>query len=79
MKDFDAAITPASIGVAPPADTTGNPMFCTPWSVTGMPAITLPLLSGEKDLPLGVQLVAKKGDDARLLRAADWLMKTLTA
>lgn len=78
MKDFDAAITPASIGVAPPADTTGNPMFCTPWSVTGMPAITLPLLSGEKGLPLGVQLVAKKGDDARLLRAADWLMKTLT-
>ena len=44
-----------------------------------MPAITLPLLTGEKGLPLGVQLVARKGDDARLLRAADWLMKTLTA
>jgi Asp-tRNA(Asn)/Glu-tRNA(Gln) amidotransferase A subunit family amidase len=77
MKDFDAAVTPATIGAAPLADTTGDPVFCTPWSVTGVPAITLPLLSGEKGLPLGVQLIAKKGDDARLLRAAEWLWRKL--
>lgn len=79
IKDFDAAITPATIGVAPSADTTGNPMFCTPWSITGMPAVTLPLLQGDKGLPLGVQLVARKGEDAGLLCAADWLMKAVGA
>lgn len=78
MKDFDAAITPATIGVAPPIDTTGDPVFCTAWSLIGVPEITLPLLKGEKGLPLGVQLLARKGDDARLLRAAEWLWRNLT-
>jgi Asp-tRNA(Asn)/Glu-tRNA(Gln) amidotransferase A subunit family amidase len=28
-------------------------------------------------LPLGVQLVGRRGNDARLLRSARWLVKTL--
>ena len=42
-----------------------------------MPAITLPLLQAGNGLPLGVQLVGQKGDDARLLRTARWLVETL--
>lgn len=38
-----------------------------------MPALSLPLMRGENGLPLGVQLVGKRGDDARLLRTAGWL------
>ena len=39
-----------------------------------MPAITLPILQGSHDMPMGVQLVGRRGDDARLLRTARWLV-----
>ncbi|MCW8835116.1 MAG: amidase [Rhodospirillales bacterium] len=72
---FDAVITPATLGEAPAGlDATGNPAFCTLWTFCGMPAITLPLMTGPNGLPLGVQLVGPRGDDERLLRAAQWLM-----
>jgi aspartyl-tRNA(Asn)/glutamyl-tRNA(Gln) amidotransferase subunit A len=37
------------------------------------------LLQAGNGLPLGVQLVGRKGDDARLLRTARWLIETLRA
>ena len=75
---FDAIITPATAGTAPKGlDSTGSPAFCTLWTLCGMPAITLPLLQGDDGLPLGVQLVGKRGDDARLLRTARWLVRTV--
>jgi Asp-tRNA(Asn)/Glu-tRNA(Gln) amidotransferase A subunit family amidase len=74
----NAILTPATIGVAPKGiDATGNPMFCSLWTMTGLPAVTLPLLQGEDDMPLGVQLVGAPGEDARLLRTAAWLVKTI--
>lgn len=80
MLDYDAILTPATTGEAPVGlESTGNPIFCTPWSFCGMPAITLPLMQGSNNMPLGVQLVSAKGDDARLLRTADWLTKELQA
>jgi len=73
-----AIITPATVGVAPVGEATGDPVFCSMWSLTGLPAVTLPLLSGENGLPLGVQLVGAMGDDARLLRTANWLVARLS-
>jgi Asp-tRNA(Asn)/Glu-tRNA(Gln) amidotransferase A subunit family amidase len=74
MDEFDAFITPAAPGPAPLGlDTTGNPIFCSIWTLCGVPSITLPLLKGENGLPMGVQLVAGKGNDVRLLRSAAWL------
>jgi Asp-tRNA(Asn)/Glu-tRNA(Gln) amidotransferase A subunit family amidase len=52
-------------------------VFCTIWTYLGTPAVTLPLLRSEAGLPLGVQLVARRGNDARLLRTARWLVKTV--
>jgi Asp-tRNA(Asn)/Glu-tRNA(Gln) amidotransferase A subunit family amidase len=43
-----------------------------------MPAITLPLMRGANGLPLGVQLVGRRGFDARLMRTARWLVAKLT-
>ena len=78
--EFDAILTPATIGPAPAGlDTTGNPIFCTLWTYLGTPAISLPLLQGANDLPLGVQLVSARLDDARLLRNARWLAGRLPA
>ena len=71
---YDIIITPASPGPAPLGlDATGSPVFNTLWSFTGVPAITLPLLQGSNGMPLGVQLIGPRGDDARLLRTARWL------
>jgi Asp-tRNA(Asn)/Glu-tRNA(Gln) amidotransferase A subunit family amidase len=75
LGDGDVFLTPAAPGAAPAGiDATGSPAFNTLWTLCGMPAISLPLLAGAKGLPLGVQLVARRGEDARLMRAAAWLM-----
>jgi len=72
---YDAIITPATLGEAPAGlGSTGSPIFNTLWTYCGTPAITLPLMEGPNGLPLGVQLVSRRGDDARLLRTARWLM-----
>jgi Asp-tRNA(Asn)/Glu-tRNA(Gln) amidotransferase A subunit family amidase len=73
LKDHDAILTPSAPGVAPKGIATGNPAFNTLWTLAGLPAVTLPLLQGEGGLPIGVQLVGAFGNDARLLRTANWL------
>jgi len=77
FKEYDAIVTPAAPGVAPKGTATGNPVFNSLWTLTGLPAVSLPLLSGEGGMPFGVQLVGPTGDDARLLRTANWLIKKL--
>jgi Asp-tRNA(Asn)/Glu-tRNA(Gln) amidotransferase A subunit family amidase len=77
---YDAILTPAAPGPAPKGlASTGDPSFCTLWSLCGMPAISLPLLESGANLPLGVQLVGPRDGDARLLRTARWLVRTLAA
>jgi Asp-tRNA(Asn)/Glu-tRNA(Gln) amidotransferase A subunit family amidase len=71
---YDAILTPATTGEAPAGlASTGNPIFCTIWTLCGVPAVSLPLLRGPQGLPLGIQLVGRRYDDARLLRTARWL------
>jgi Asp-tRNA(Asn)/Glu-tRNA(Gln) amidotransferase A subunit family amidase len=80
FADFDAILTPATLGTAPRfEDGTGDPLMCTLWTLCGMPAVSLPLLRGANGLPLGVQLVGRRGDDARLLRTARWLAAHLAS
>ena len=74
---YDAILTPATVGEAPTPETTGDPRFCTRWSLTGAPAIVIPSGFGPSRLPLGLQLVATPGDDRRLLAAAAWCEATL--
>ena len=70
----DAILCPAAPGPAPAglADT-GDAIFNGLWTLTGMPAVTLPVFRSEDGLPMGIQLVGRRGDDARLLRTARWL------
>lgn len=78
FDEFDAILTPSAAGSAPAGlDSTGDPAFATLWTLCGMPAITLPLFTGANGLPIGVQLVGPRGGDARLLRTAQWLLRTV--
>jgi Asp-tRNA(Asn)/Glu-tRNA(Gln) amidotransferase A subunit family amidase len=75
---YDAILTPSAVGAAPRGlQSTGDPMFCTLWTFAGMPALNLPLMQGANGLPLGVQLVGPRHDDARLLRTARWLARAV--
>ena len=69
---FDAVLTLPAVGEAPPKDATGDPRFCTRWTLLGVPAVTIPTGLGPHGLPLGLQLVGRAGEDAALLAVADW-------
>lgn len=78
--DFDAILSLGATGEAPKFGTaTGDPIFCTIWTLAGLPSVTLPLLVGETGLPIGVQLIGAKEEDDRLLRTASWVQTTLQA
>jgi Asp-tRNA(Asn)/Glu-tRNA(Gln) amidotransferase A subunit family amidase len=80
LLEYDAIITPATTGEAPTGlESTGSPVFCTPWSLCGVPSISVPILQGSNDMPIGVQMTAAKNDDARLLRTANWLVQLVEA
>jgi len=73
----DALLTPATTGEAPVGLATGSPIFCTIWTLCGVPTVSVPILQGAAGLPIGVQLVGPRGDDARLLRTARWLAERI--
>jgi len=71
----DAIITLPAKGVAPPGlDATGDPVFCSLWTLTGLPALNLPLLANSQGLPIGVQLIGAPLRDEKLLRTASALV-----
>ena len=76
FEDYHGILSPASPGVAPKGlKSTGTAEFNRVWSYLGTPCISLPLLAGENNLPLGVQLIGDRYDDHRFLGVANWLEK----
>ena len=70
----DAILCPAATGPAPKGlQTTGDPIFNGLWTFCGTPCVSVPMLTSQEGLPMGVQLVGQKQSDARLLRSAQWL------
>ena len=73
MGDYDAFITPPAAGEAPATlEQTGNPAFCTIWTLLGVPAVTIPVGLGPAGLPLGLQIVGRNREDDRTLAVAAW-------
>ena len=63
-------LTPAAVGPAPAGlASTGDARMNASWTAVGTPAISIPMPVGNA-LPLGLQLTAERGEEARLLRAA---------
>ena len=70
-SEFDAIVTPPALGEAPATlAETGNPTFCTIWTLLGVPAVSIPAGIGPRGLPLGLQLVARAGQENALLAVA---------
>jgi Asp-tRNA(Asn)/Glu-tRNA(Gln) amidotransferase A subunit family amidase len=73
LKSFDGVITPSALGEAPAdLNQTGDPAFCTIWSLCGVPAVTIPAGCGPAGLPLGLQIVGPRRADGQALSVALW-------
>jgi Asp-tRNA(Asn)/Glu-tRNA(Gln) amidotransferase A subunit family amidase len=78
MEPFDAVLTAPAFGEAPLGlDATGDAAFCTPFTLFGAPAISLPAALSANGLPLGVQLASPWGRDRTLLETALWVESQL--
>jgi Asp-tRNA(Asn)/Glu-tRNA(Gln) amidotransferase A subunit family amidase len=76
----DAMLVPASAGEAPPGlGYTGDPVFNRMWTLLGTPCVTLPAIWGASGLPIGIQLVGRPGQDARLMETALFAERALAA
>jgi Asp-tRNA(Asn)/Glu-tRNA(Gln) amidotransferase A subunit family amidase len=70
FKRTPVILTPAAMGPAPRGlGSTGDPRMNAPWTALGTPAVSIPMPVGTA-LPLGLQLTADRGDEARVLRTA---------
>ena len=79
FDDYYGVITPSSLGVADKGlASTGSPELSTIWTYMGLPTLNLPVLSGENNLPLGLQIIGNKFDDLRFLKYAKWLEQEMS-
>ncbi len=80
FHDYDAIVTPSALGEAPLfGDGTGDPICSTIWTLCGLPCLSIPLLTSNNGLPIGIQLVGGKYEDHRLLRTTRWLLNYLNS
>jgi aspartyl-tRNA(Asn)/glutamyl-tRNA(Gln) amidotransferase subunit A len=74
---LDAWITPATIGTAPDAATTGDPAFNSPWSYFGLPTVSFPVGLAADGLPHAIQLIGQYAHDLDLLGVAGWCERVI--
>jgi Asp-tRNA(Asn)/Glu-tRNA(Gln) amidotransferase A subunit family amidase len=80
FDSFDALVSPPAPGGAPGGiSDTGDPSFCTFWSLMGAPTLNLPVGWNKFGVPLGMQLTAPLAKDAALLEIAAWCEDLLFA
>jgi Asp-tRNA(Asn)/Glu-tRNA(Gln) amidotransferase A subunit family amidase len=76
---YAAVLTVPAAGEAPAGlETTGDPAFCTLWTLLCAPVITLPTGLGPRGLPLGLQIVGRRWESNYLLASAAWCEAQLT-
>jgi Asp-tRNA(Asn)/Glu-tRNA(Gln) amidotransferase A subunit family amidase len=80
FAEVDVLLTYAAPGPAPKGlGSTGNARFNRLWTLTGNPCVNVPGLTDASGLPLGMQIVAPFGADARALAAGAFLESALRA
>lgn len=67
-RGIDLLLAPSTTGPAPEGlASTGDAIMNVPWSLAGMPALTIPAGSSNAGLPLGIQLIGRYQEDEELL------------
>jgi Asp-tRNA(Asn)/Glu-tRNA(Gln) amidotransferase A subunit family amidase len=80
LKDVDVLLALSAPGVPPKGlDSTGDPRFNQLWTLLGTPCVNVPAYVADGNLPVGVQIIADYGDDAKALAAARFLERALKA
>jgi Asp-tRNA(Asn)/Glu-tRNA(Gln) amidotransferase A subunit family amidase len=78
LRPFDCLLTPGTSSAAPRGlSSTGNPWFQVPWSLSGLPSISLPSGLNHEGLPLAIQLVGSAYGEGKLFSVAGWCEKVL--
>jgi Asp-tRNA(Asn)/Glu-tRNA(Gln) amidotransferase A subunit family amidase len=78
FEDIDVLLTLSAPGAAPKGlDSTGDARFNRLWTLMGVPCVNVPAHVTEGGLPVGVQVIARFGDDAGALAAAHFVEEAL--
>lgn len=75
FEDYDFLITASSAGPAPLDEKNAPLDTCLIWTLCGVPVINIPAFVSPKGLPFGLQVIARKYHDYRLL---DFVEKLVT-
>jgi Asp-tRNA(Asn)/Glu-tRNA(Gln) amidotransferase A subunit family amidase len=74
FDDFDVLITPSTRGEAPTDRSAIEPSFFNRiWTLMYLPCLTLPAFTGPSGMPVGLQLVGRRGTDERLFAMGSWI------
>ena len=78
FDDFDVLLTFSAPGGAPKGlASTGDTRFNKLWTLMGVPCVNVPAYVADAGLPVGVQVIARFGDDAGALAAARFVEDAL--
>jgi Asp-tRNA(Asn)/Glu-tRNA(Gln) amidotransferase A subunit family amidase len=78
FDDVDVLLTFSAPGAAPKGlASTGDARFNRLWTLMGVPCVNIPAIIADGGLPVGVQVIARFGDDARALVAARFMEEAL--
>lgn len=74
FEDTDALLVPSAPGTAPERlAATGDPLFSRMWNLLQTPALAVPFGTARNGLPIGFQLIGRRGRDSRLLDIGQWV------
>jgi len=78
IGELDMLLTPSAPGVAPVGlEWTGDAAFNFIWTSLHVPCVTVPAGTGPGGMPLGVQVVTRRGEDRAALTWAAWVAAAL--
>ena len=78
MDGLDILITPSAPGEAPAGlEWTGDPSFNFIWTSLHVPCVTVPAGLGPNGMPLGIQIVGRRGEDKAALAWAQWVASVI--
>ena len=78
MDGLDILLTPSAVGEAPEGlGWTGDPAFNSIWTALHVPCVTVPAGTGPGGMPLGLQVVARRGEDAAALGWAQYVASAM--